>query len=96
LYRILVELINNSLKYGSPKKISIKLVDTHSTVSVNYYEDGSDLTYRMHLTRKKGMGLYNIHSRITPLGGTIDYYSHPGKGVTVKMSFNRSIACKTD
>ena len=96
LYRILVELINNSLKYGSPKKIIIKLVDTHSTVSVNYYEDGSGFNIQDALNKKKGMGLYNIHSRINSLGGTIDYYSRPGKGVTVKISFSRSIACMPD
>jgi signal transduction histidine kinase len=96
LYRILVELINNSLKYGSPRKIIIKLEDAHSSVSVNYYEDGSGFNMQDALNKQKGMGLYNIHSRINSLGGTIDYYSRPGQGVSVRMSFSRSIACKPD
>ncbi len=96
LYRILVELINNSLKYGSPKKIIIELVDTHSSVSVNYYEDGCGFNMQDALNKQKGMGLYNIHSRINAMGGSIDFYSRPGKGVTVRMSFSRSIACKQD
>lgn len=96
LYRILVELINNSLKYGSPKKIIIELVDAHKSVSVNYYEDGCGFNMQDALSKQKGMGLYNIHSRINSMGGSIDFYSRPGKGVTVRMSFSRSIACKLD
>jgi PAS domain S-box-containing protein len=96
LYRILVELINNSLKYGSPKKIIIELVDAPSSVSLNYYEDGCGFNMQDALITQKGMGLYNIHSRINAMGGSIDYYSRPGKGVTVRLSLSRSTACKQD
>jgi signal transduction histidine kinase len=38
------------------------------------------------------MGLYNIHSRIQALGGTVDFHSRPGKGVNVNIAFERQAA----
>jgi PAS domain S-box-containing protein len=95
LYRILVELINNSLKYGAPKNITLKLAEKHDHVSINYREDGVGFDLMNVLDKHTGMGLYNIHSRISSLGGTIDYFSSPGNGVTVTMTFKRSEACKS-
>jgi PAS domain S-box-containing protein len=96
IYRVLVELINNSVKYGSPEKVTIRLEDAFSMVRIKYHENGIGFNVQEALKRPKGMGLYNIHSRISSLGGTLDFRSHPGKGVNVKITFIRSIACKPE
>jgi PAS domain S-box-containing protein len=94
LYRVLAELIINSVKYGSPKNISITLTDSHGRVTLRYNEDGIGFNLQEALEGQKGMGLYNIHSRIQALGGTIDFHSGHGNGVNVSIAFDRTVACR--
>jgi PAS domain S-box-containing protein len=94
LYRVLAELIINSVKYGSPENISIALSDSPRKITLKYKENGSGFNLQEALGKQKGMGLYNIHSRIQALGGTIDFHSRPGRGVSVNISFERVKACR--
>ena len=78
LYRIIQELINNTLKHAHATKIHLEI----SQISYEYisliYEDngvGFDTT-----TKAKGMGLSNITSRIDTTGGTIQIDSKIDKG----------------
>jgi PAS domain S-box-containing protein len=94
LYRVLAELIINSVKYGSPGEISIALLDSPRKVTFKYKENGIGFNLQEALEKQKGMGLYNIHSRIHALGGIVDFHSRPGKGVSVSITFKREVACK--
>ena len=94
LFRVLSELIINSVKYGSPQNISIALSDSAEKVTLKYREDGIGFNLQEALERQKGMGLYNIHSRIQSLGGTVDFHSGPGNGVSVGIIFDRTVACR--
>jgi PAS domain S-box-containing protein len=94
LYRVLAELIINSVKYGSAGNISITLSDSSRKVTLKYKENGVGFNLQEALGKQKGMGLYNIHSRIQALGGNIDYHSRPGKGVSVNITFERVVACR--
>jgi PAS domain S-box-containing protein len=90
LYRILVELINNSVKYASATEIRIKHSQTGNTVFIEYIENGIGFDVDEALQQHKGMGLYNIQSRINSLGGLIDFNAAPGKGVHVRFTFNKN------
>jgi PAS domain S-box-containing protein len=94
LFRVLAELIINSVKYGSPVNIGIVLTDSTGKVTLAYNEDGIGFNLQKALEKQKGMGLYNIHSRIQALGGTVDFHSFPGNGVSVYMAFDRRVACR--
>jgi PAS domain S-box-containing protein len=94
LYRVLAELIINSVKYGSANNISIALSDSSRKVTLKYRENGVGFNLQEALGKQKGMGLYNVHSRIQALGGNIDYNSRPGKGVSVNINFERTVACR--
>ncbi len=94
LYRVLAELIINSVKYGSPSNISIMLSESAKKVTLKYREDGIGFNLQEALEKQKGMGLYNIHSRIQSLGGIVDFHSRPGKGVSVGMTFEKVTAVK--
>ncbi len=94
LYRVLAELIINSVKYASSGIISITLSDSPRKVSLKYKDNGVGFNLQEALGKQKGMGLYNIHSRIQALGGNIDFHSRPGKGVSVNISFERIVACR--
>jgi PAS domain S-box-containing protein len=90
LYRIMVELINNSLKYAKATEITIKHSDAGNMVHMEYMENGIGFDVEAALRQHKGMGLYNIQSRINSLGGLIDFDSASGKGVHVSIIFNKN------
>jgi len=85
LYRVLVELINNTLKYAYASEIKIKLDMVKGKISINYQDNGNGFNVEREITGGKGMGLYNIHSRIKSLGGTISMKSKKGKGIRVDI-----------
>ena len=85
LYRVLVELINNTLKYAWASEIKIKLGMVKGKISIIYQDNGNGFNVEKEITGGKGMGLYNIHSRIKSLGGTISMKSKEGKGIRVDI-----------
>jgi PAS domain S-box-containing protein len=85
LYRVLVELINNTLKYAYASEIKIKLRMVKDRIAINYQDNGIGFKVEKEIVGGKGMGLYNIHSRIKSLGGTISMKSKEGKGTRVDI-----------
>jgi len=85
LYRVLVELINNTLKYAYASEIKIKLNKVRGKISIAYRDNGQGFDAEKEIERGKGMGLYNIHSRIKSLGGKISMKSREGKGTLVEI-----------
>jgi PAS domain S-box-containing protein len=85
LYRVLVELINNTLKYAYASEIKIKLGSVKGKISIIYQDNGNGFNVEREIAGGKGMGLYNIHSRIKSLGGTISMKSKEGKGIRVDI-----------
>jgi PAS domain S-box-containing protein len=85
LYRVLVELINNTLKYAYASEIKIKLNKVRGKISIIYRDNGQGFDVEKEIGRGKGMGLYNIHSRIKSLGGTISMKSRERKGTLVEI-----------
>ncbi len=79
LYRVICELINNSLKHSGCKNISLSLAQTGTTLALDYSDDGRG--FNPEAMMDCGMGLSNISSRINSLGGTFDISSAKGKGM---------------
>lgn len=86
LYRVICELINNSLKHSGCKNIDISLLLKDSTIVLCYHDNGCgfDTTTAM----SKGMGLSNITSRISSLNGDLQIESGIGKGLKVVARIN--------
>jgi two-component system, NarL family, sensor kinase len=75
VFRILQELINNSIKHGKAKNISIKFTkNTNKTTTLNYNDDGIGFDPE-NLKSQKGLGMKNIESRINFLDATMTYNS---------------------
>lgn len=68
LYRILMELINNTLKHAGASCIQITIKTDHENVQVVYADNGKGLSLE---SEYKGLGHKNIEGRIHSLGGTI-------------------------
>lgn len=77
LYRILQELINNSLKYAQAGTISIDFTLRDQRLVLFYEDDGAGFDPE---TAAKGNGLANIAYRVGSLGGTVEFDSKPGYG----------------
>lgn len=89
LYRVLCELMNNTIKHARAKKIGIRLVKEDKSITIVYQDNGKGLNKDKILEGPgtRGMGLSNIFSRINSLKGEIVLDSEPGKGmkVTIKV-----------
>lgn len=85
LYRVLVELINNTLKYAYATEIKIKMILSNDKLIFTYKDNGIGFDVEQVIKDGKGMGLYNMHSRIKSLGGTISVHSKPENGVYVEI-----------
>jgi len=85
-YRIICELLSNSLKYASATLIRIDLHTECNTLYLDYSDDGIGFDPEKTLTDYKGMGYSNIHSRIKSLEGKLNISSHPGQGMNVQIS----------
>ncbi len=73
-YRIITELISNSVKHAKCNKIIIQLIKNEKGYTINYIDNGIGFNQN-HI---RSHGLNNIESRVKFLDGTIEFYSVPG------------------
>jgi signal transduction histidine kinase len=83
LYRVLAELINNTLKHAHAKNIIISIETTNNQLEITYTDDGVGFLTR---TASAGMGLQNIESRISVTGGRYTMHSSPGNGMQLHIT----------
>ncbi|MCQ2973603.1 MAG: response regulator [Bacteroidales bacterium] len=83
LYRILCELINNTLKYAQAKNVAISLSTQPTSIQLEYADDGKGLDINKIKSESLGMGLSNIEGRIKALNGTCNFITKYQKGFRV-------------
>ncbi len=87
LYRVVCELINNTLKHASAAKIMIKLVKDEKQIEVRYSDNGIGCDVQKMLSSpSKGLGLSNIISRVKSINGNCTFSSEPGHHFTSVIS----------
>lgn len=86
LYRVITELINNSIKHANAKSVFIRLYQRAAIVKLHYSDDGIGFDINKEMTSKAGMGIANIKNRIKTLDGTVEFISKPNVGVKIKIS----------
>lgn len=72
LYRIIQELITNTLKHAEASKIKIEMKNLNKVLIIIYEDDGKGLNQEQ-LQYRKGLGLKNIESRLSVLSGSINF-----------------------
>ena len=87
LYRVICELINNTIKHARAKKIEISLMKEEKNITIVYKDNGRGFNKEKLSERSgnRGMGLSNIFSRINSLKGEFSIESEPGKGTWVNI-----------
>lgn len=86
LYRIICELLTNTVKHASANKINIDLYYKKNIIELIYSDNGIGFDIEKVETQNIGMGLSNIRSRIISLNGSIEIYSLPDEGFNLKVT----------
>ncbi|RUT68867.1 sensor histidine kinase [Flavobacterium cupreum] len=86
VFRILQELMNNSMRHGKANEIWIAFRNDNQIKTCNYEDNGVGFDME-ELENQKGLGLKNIDSRVSFLDGTIQINSQSGNGIAVMFTF---------
>lgn len=86
LYRVVCELINNSLKHSRCTHIGISLNREENELRLHFEDNGRGFSPRDMM--ECGMGLSNINSRIGSLNGSFEIDSRPGEGMHADICVN--------
>lgn len=88
IYRIIKELINNTVKHAGASQITINLDYFDSVLVCNYRDNGIGFDWEQQSgIPSKGLGISNIMARIRSLGGELEVQSKPGKGFAINFVF---------
>jgi signal transduction histidine kinase len=82
LYRIVQELLNNTMKHASARNVIVQVSRTDNILSVTVEDDGKGFDTSI-LKQSKGIGWSNIQSRVEFLKGKFDVNSQKEKGTSV-------------
>ncbi len=77
MFRILQELVNNTLKYAGAQQIAIEFIRRDGKLILMYEDDGSGFDLA---TVRRGNGLHNIEFRANAMNGSATFESSPGEG----------------
>ena len=83
IYRVIQELINNSLKYADPTKLRIAMSKAKQEYQLTYEDNGKGFEKSKV---KSGLGLRSIASRVDILKGKLTFESAPGQSTTYNIT----------
>lgn len=86
LYRVICELITNTLRHAQAQNIFIVLRHDEKNVMLNYTDDG--IGFDIDNLPHKGMGLSNMESRIKSINGTFAIESSHKNGTHVSINIS--------
>lgn len=86
VFRILQELMNNSLRHGKAKQISIVFNSINNRSTCNYSDNGLGFDTKDN-KNAKGLGMKNIEGRINFIQGSMKISSETNKGTQVVFNF---------
>ncbi|GGG46671.1 two-component sensor histidine kinase [Croceivirga lutea] len=82
IYRIVQEIIQNSIKHSKAKNIDLQISKTAHNLRLNIIDNGKGFDLKK---KKTGIGIKNIRSRIEKLNGKVNFRSTLGKGTKVEV-----------
>lgn len=86
VFRILQELMNNSIRHGKATEIWIAFTSKEGVNICDYEDNGVGFDSKSD-ENQKGLGMKNIDSRISFLEGTIKITSEINNGIIVNFTF---------
>ncbi|MDX2049249.1 MAG: sensor histidine kinase [Chitinophagaceae bacterium] len=87
IYRIIQELLNNTLKHAAATEALVQLVKEEKRLNIVVEDNGRGFNTEI-IETGKGAGWTSIRSRVDYLRGQLDVHSEAGKGTLVNIEFN--------
>jgi two-component system, NarL family, sensor kinase len=85
LYRIIQEIIQNTIKHSRATFLNILIIKKAHTIFVQTKDDGVGFNYNEKSLEAKGVGLLSLQSRAQLLGGHLVVHTQPGTGVAFEI-----------
>ena len=89
LYRILQELLNNTLKHANATEVNIDFMTDNKQILIIYQDNGQG--FDPEKLSKKGLGLKNIESRVSMIRGKLEYMTDLEKGMGIVLTVEKSV-----
>ena len=89
LYRILQELLNNTLKHANATEVNIDFITENQLLTIIYQDNGQG--FDPDKLSKKGLGLKNIESRVSMIRGKLEYKNDLEKGMGIVLTVGKSV-----
>jgi PAS domain S-box-containing protein len=89
IFRIVQELVGNSIKHGKPDKIWVDLHAKNSLILIEVKDNGEGFKLGYEQGPNKGTGLSSIRNRINLYQGKMDIGSVNQKGALIKISLKQ-------
>lgn len=86
LYRITQELVSNSLKHASARRVDLQMQQISDRIVLVYRDNGCGFNHGQVQKKTMGLGIGNIESRVAVLGGQIAWQNKPDQGVQVTIN----------
>jgi two-component system, NarL family, sensor kinase len=84
LYRIVQELLNNTIKHSGATYAHVQLVQNENMLTLTVEDNGKGFDLES-LKTNKGAGISNVESRVAYLNGKMDIKSDPSHGTSVEI-----------
>ncbi len=86
LYRIAQEAVNNALKHGRARRITIALAEDEERWTLSIRDDGRGLPRKLRTSSACGLGLRTMNYRAQLIGASLQINSVPRQGVEVRCT----------
>jgi signal transduction histidine kinase len=82
IFRVMQELVTNSLRHSGANAINIEIRNTQQAISIHYIDNGKGMDEK---DMKSGLGFLNMRSRIEAIDGSIHFESSLGNGTKTTL-----------
>jgi len=83
LYRVLQELLNNTVKHADAKNVTISFFTQSNNIAITYQDDGKGLP--QNGVKKHGMGMQNIEARLQMIHASFTITAANGAGFFITI-----------
>jgi signal transduction histidine kinase len=90
LYRVMEELLNNTIKHANASRVDVTFAAADDSMLVTYRDDGRGIP--ANVKAGKGMGRQNIESRLGIIGAGFTVESSPGAGFAMHITIKKQTA----
>lgn len=86
LYRVAQEGLRNAVRHAGARTITLRLEADEERATIEVVDDGRGFDVAEAEVRRPGMGLFAVRERVGLVGGSVDFYSVPGRGTRVSAT----------